>query len=712
MSTQREYPSNQAQSLSTRPNPSQKPISQLQRTNPRDFQLNQVAKRFSPLRNETPDGTVLTFALAPSDPDFPFDLQGGLHCTLTVPVIYPQNEERPTLRVTNAEMPRGFQINVEKGFTSLVERASAQKTLLALLNDLDKNLEQFLTAEKAQTIKIIANVDRKPKIETSDPGILAESLPKPPLEPAPLAPIVQSWTAQQKSDALAKRQVDIRQLVARMGRLPNFSRASDDTIFNVPVQIANLGRLPLNLQPLKEVTLMVPKLYNLEPCTVLLKGVYGPEVENVQLAFERYVREKRDMSLMAYVNYLTQNIHTMATEIVVHKEVSSLAETQEQQTATEQPEVTSSSQELKAEVADPERPHVKFISRPPEWDRHDSDDASSESSYDSEESTGSEENEDDHGVDEAEDSGGAALPASAMSTSPERGIHISFPNLELHGIELLTIASLSLSVKCLRCKSPLDVANIRPNSEAPGSTTTTTTRTETCSKCTTPFTFSFTATALHSNTIRAGTVEVTGCTVTDFLPSLFQPTCSSCSTTFPSPPGVTGARGDTTPIQVCRACHAKMTFSIPEVKFLRVTPYHHDRDSLPLRQPKKKEDLGISVGSALPSNGTCVHYRHSYRWFRFSCCGRVYACDRCHDAAESHVNEHADRMVCGWCSREQRFRAEDCGMCGRSVMRRRKVGGFWEGGMGTRDRRLMRRGERRKYKKASGKEAAAAGVKK
>lgn len=221
----------------------------------------------------------------------------------------------------------------------------------------------------------------------------------------------------------------------------------------------------------------------------------------------------------------------------------------------------------------------------------------------------------------------------------------------------------------------------------------------------------FTPQLLHQSSIRAGTVEVVGCIIGDMLPSTFQPTCSSCSTQFPSPPGVVSVRGDT-PIQVCRSCHAKMTFTIPEVKFLRLSAAARD---LPVRKPRR-ENLGVTTGTPLPLNGTCSHYSHSYRWFRFSCCGRVYPCDRCHDAAEAHVNDRAERMLCGWCSREQRFRPEDCGHCGRSVIRRRRGGGagrFWEGGKGTRERGLMSRKDKRKYrnKRPEGQGAAGGGKK-
>ncbi|EXJ61393.1 uncharacterized protein A1O5_11707 [Cladophialophora psammophila CBS 110553] len=694
---ERQALSHQTRALVSGSSPSQKPLSQLQQSNPREFQLGQVIRRFSPVRRDTPGDTTLSFALAPSDPDFPFELEGGLHCILTVPTPYLQNG-RPTIKVTNAEMARGFQINVEKGFDSLVQ-SSPNKTLLALLNELDKHLEKFLTSEKAQTIKIIANADKNSR--TPEPVPQVARLPSPPpisVAPRPL------WTNVDRSNALAKREADVRQLEARMGRIPHYSKSPDGTTFNIPIQVAKSDRLPLNLQPLREVTLIVPRLYNLEPCTVLLKGVSGSEAETVQLAFERHVRKHLDMTLMAHINYLTQNIHSMASEMAQTTARTAPPDIP----APQQPPVEETQQGVSTEegveeprglISDEGRPHVMFIPRPPEWDRQDD----SESSYDSGEFSGSEDEEQTDDEDEA-DSGGAALPVS--STATEKGIHISFPNLELHNIELLTLASLSLSVKCLRCKSPLDISNIKPSGDET-SPSASSVRTASCPKCTTPFTVSYTPNALHANTVRAGTIEITGCTITDLLPSVFQPTCASCSTTFPVPPGMVSVRGDT-PIQVCRSCHAKMTFTIHEVKFLRVS--HASSDTLPLRRPKK-ENLGISAGTPLPDNGTCAHYRHSYRWFRFSCCHRVYPCDRCHDAAEAHVNEHADRMVCGWCSREQRFRSEDCGVCGRSVIRRRRAaGGFWEGGKGTRDKGLMSRKEKRKYKRPRGSAVGSAAV--
>ena len=88
-------------------------------------------------------------------------------------------------------------------------------------------------------------------------------------------------------------------------------------------------------------------------------------------------------------------------------------------------------------------------------------------------------------------------------------------------------------------------------------------------------------------------------------------------------------------------------------------------------------------------------------------------------------------MICGRCSREQNFRPNDCAYCGHEFLR--KQSGYWEGGkgknqlsqlplrvamnakanvlllsfshffiacvLGTRDKRLLRRNDPRKYKR-------------
>lgn len=58
-------------------------------------------------------------------------------------------------------------------------------------------------------------------------------------------------------------------------------------------------------------------------------------------------------------------------------------------------------------------------------------------------------------------------------------------------------------------------------------------------------------------------------------------------------------------------------------------------------------------------------------------------------------------MICGFCSREQNYRPEDCGIC-HTVLIGKRGSGFWEGGKGTRDKSRMSRKDPRKYKRRGG----------
>ena len=76
---------------------------------------------------------------------------------------------------------------------------------------------------------------------------------------------------------------------------------------------------------------------------------------------------------------------------------------------------------------------------------------------------------------------------------------------------------------------------------------------------------------------------------------------------------------------------------------------------------------------------------------RFPCCGKPYPCDTCHDEAEDHVMERANRMICGFCSREQTYSSSrPCVGCGMEVVGGR-AGAYWEGGKGCRNKIKMSR---------------------
>ncbi|ERF74549.1 hypothetical protein EPUS_00679 [Endocarpon pusillum Z07020] len=659
------------------------PIPETQRADPRQFQLNQLRRRFSPEEKEVHEATALTFRLVPTDPDFPFEMM-ALQCTLLVPHSYP-TRGRPSLRVTNPEMDRGYQINVERGFDSLVTTMS-KSTLLALMNELDKRLEGFLVSEKAQTIKLVTNTGK-------GPSNIALRSTAPPAQPAAISSEKEpssissppQHSSQKISEAAVKRESDIRQLEARMGRQPHFSKSPGGLSFFVPLQISQLSKLPVSLQPLKSVRLFVPLLYNLEPCSISLVDVSSKEADTVQAAFRSHATAHPEMTLMAHVNHLAQNLHTMAIEAPAAA-TTPRSPPLAPSPSTEPPVRTSKDVGIDQEE---DRPHIHIIPRPPEWDRPRDDIDQNSSGTD-----GSEFESSEYGTD---DDGGAAVPAEARvgtDIGPDLGILLSFPSLALYGAELLQLFSISLTLKCDRCKEMKDVKSVKSYTPADTSLI----KHESCNKCAAQLSIGYRSELMHPTSVRAGHLDLDGCSIVDLLPSNFIPTCSQCSTPYPAP-GVVSFRGESTMV-MCRECHQKMSFKIPDVKFLRVSAAGVGKNR-PLPRKRPKENLGIVSGQELPRRGRCQHYAKSYRWFRFSCCSKVYPCDRCHDATEEHPNEHANRMICGFCSREQIYRPEDCIHCHSSVIRKHG-GGFWEGGKGTRDKVRMNRKDPRKYKRRPG----------
>ncbi|KFX97761.1 hypothetical protein V490_02638, partial [Pseudogymnoascus sp. VKM F-3557] len=673
----------------TKPVPSSrvvpKPIPQAQAQDPREFQLGQIRRRYKPRERKSEDGTtILEFDLKPSDPDFPFEMT-ALACLLVVPQGYP--EESPSLRVRNSDIPRGYTINVERGFDGLVEARTKSMTLLALMGALDKNLEAFLSEKKADTIKLVANADKRhlenlpvravnPEVLSSTSKGKATQAPKSVAAPRPTprpAPVY--YSKQQKEDAQAKRASETRQLESRLGRLPLYKRSGDGIAYTLPIEPRKRGELPVALRSIKTIVLFVPILYPLQNCRITLEGVKPEDAKATEAGFEERAKKEKESTLMGHVNYMAQNMHVLAkTPLkaeVVEQPVVQEPEPVEEVEAEGAPKV--------AGVADEERSHIFHIPRPPEW--------AVESEGESEESDGSgySYNSEDFEGGFTDEEGEGAQDALQPLDTTERGTALSFPFIELYGIELLETTVLNLTIKCERCRDTTDITGLRNGVK----------KTESCRKCATVLGVTFRRDLIHTNAIRAGFLDLEGCVPVDMLPSTFLPTCSTCSEPFPAP-GIVAHAANTITIN-CRHCHASMTLKLTAPKFLRITSA-----AMPASGPRRKRDmLHLHPGEALPLNGRCTHYAKSYRWFRFSCCNKVYACDRCHDEKEEHPNEQAERMVCGWCSREQAFRKEDCRFCGRGLIRKRG-GGFWEGGKGTRDKAAMSRKDPRKYKRRGG----------
>ncbi|KAF2719245.1 hypothetical protein K431DRAFT_120324 [Polychaeton citri CBS 116435] len=654
----------------------QRPVPQLQREDPRAFQLGQIRRRFKPDESEDGSGTTFKFKMAPSDPDFPYEMD-ALMCSMDVPTGYPSSG-MPTLTVTNPDIPRGFQINIEKGFDTIAA-TSPDATLLGLMNRLDKQLETILAGKMAETIKIVTHRNKQP---AAAPTVESQPYVEEPRHDEFKQSPPRIFTEAEVKQAQERRRTDTRQLEARFGRLQSFSKSSDGSMFQLPLDSPKRSTWPTDLQLLRVFSLLVPESYPLDPPTIHLDSE-SQHARNVEAAFGQRAASVVNESLTQRMNYLTIHLNDMAKQNPPSK-VEVLP--------APQPEAGISTEAKAAEgghattetpqIIDEDRKHIQLIPRPPEWDIVDPAGQESDSYDDYSYDTGDETEGDDDT--QPINLGGPAGPI-------EKGVLLSFPNLDLHGIELLELVSLGVAVKCERCKETMEIERLKNNVKGDESGL----RADSCKKCASSLAVGFRADMIHSSSVRGGYLDLDGCTVVDMLPSAFVPTCSDCSSPHPAP-GVISVRGEST-MAICRECHRRMTFRINEVKFLQISAAAIRATNAPQRK-KVKENLGISAGSNLPRRGRCQHYAKSYRWFRFSCCSKVFPCDRCHDEKTDHPNEHANRMLCGFCSREQNYRPEDCGIC-RATLTGKAGHGFWEGGRGTRDRAKMSRKDPRKYKR-------------
>lgn len=483
-----------------------KPVPQAQIENPREFQLGQIRRRFSP-KEIRPSGnaegtSILRFNLTPSDPDFPFEIT-ALECSLTVPPRYPNSP--PTLRVDNKDIPRGFAINVENGFDQLVKE-KGNATLLDLMKSLDKHLEEFLSAQKAETVKIVMNKDTRhlslpsrevrPTVTPTPPESAIREPEQPKVTPA--KPTV-SFTELEKSEASKRREVETRQLEARMGRLPLYKKSSDGIAYTIPIEPRKRGELPLSIKAVKAIQLFVPTIYPLEPCRIKLEGVDAPEAKSVEEGFGQKAEQAKALNLMGHINYLAQNMHVFA-KVVSNTKSKPVPVVQASPPIVEEPKDVKG-KGVATEEAD-EKSHIQYIARPPEWTIVNSEDAEysdsdSMYSYDSGDESESEEG----GV-------GVEHEPETSAPNPERGTAISFPFIELYGIELLEVTTLNITVKCSRCREITEIKGLKTGFQ----------KTESCRKCATALVISYRRDLVHAHNVRAGFLDLEGCVVGDMLP--------------------------------------------------------------------------------------------------------------------------------------------------------------------------------------------------
>ncbi|EHK97264.1 hypothetical protein M7I_6994 [Glarea lozoyensis 74030] len=211
---------------------------------------------------------------------------------------------------------------------------------------------------------------------------------------------------------------------------------------------------------------------------------------------------------MGHVNFLAQNMHVFAKDFQEEqKPIPIVAQTT--QVPSDTPPVTDKGKGVEG-VQDAERSHIQYIARPPEWtivtreELSGSDSDGYDYSYDSGDDL---DTEDEGDIVELKKKDTEKLPEQPAQ-NPERGTAISFPFIEFYGLELLEIATLNITVKCERCKDVMEVKNLKNGSP----------RSESCNKCASALSINFRRDLVHAHAVRAGFLDLEGCSVVDMLP--------------------------------------------------------------------------------------------------------------------------------------------------------------------------------------------------
>ena len=291
-------------------------------------------------------------------------------------------------------------------------------------------------------------------------------------------------------------------------------------------------------------------------------------------------------------------------------------------------------------------------------------------------------------------------PAFKIELEPlPNGTQIKLAGLFIYAIDTFHLKELNLQIACTKCPYQADLTLTLTDSSCR----------KWCPRCSQLHSIEMHPVLVHEANDVLACIDVTNCAIIDVLPSSMLGICSTCQKEKVFEDCVAGKRKEVG----CFHCHAKLVI---EVKAYEIVG-NVERDIATGSDKKirdRRRDEGIIEGQPLPKTGTCRHYAKSYRWFRFQCCGKAFACDICHDGSDcpkAGEGIFASRMICGYCSKEQTSSVKVCS-CGNTLTAGARSS-HWEGGKGCRDSRLMAATEKKKHrgkKKTFSKKASRVGL--
>ncbi|KAL9542538.1 hypothetical protein MBANPS3_008562 [Mucor bainieri] len=746
------------------------------------------------LVSENKEETIVRLAIKPSDPDFPYEID-ALQLQLTIPRDYPKVSCK--VQVLNSDIPKGFAINLEKGYVARVESSTAHQTLVRQMNWLDRNMESLLQQAPAPTVRFIAhnkepssttavaavspqqqpvkhfidataepissaNIRLPPPTPTrqfeasasySSPATASSSkaipakidsnpVPVEPLKPVSV-PVVDAapkkqYSPKELSQADKRRKHEFRQLQTRFcDTFRTVRTTAKETLATFTMTINDTDFTHEQLIGGKELYIKyhVPALYPLESCSIEIdnKKLDKTRAAWISQGFEEHVANG-DYTLFENLNWLNRNIELLLSTPPAQKteeqaEADSIAAAQ-QKDLKPPVKATQQQQQPALSVAAPE--FTPQQSKPSDTKKKTSlfDEANDikknkviivndpslviEQADEEEVEVELAEGEDDYHrhleEEHQQQEGGEKTVVGLSQPAVRRGTEIRLVDPKLENISLFRCALLHIMVKCARCKDTVEVENIKPEQEdkqaAPSSSSSKpppkTERWMSCPTCSSVLGIKFLGELVHQGALSVGLLQLAGCTPYDILPSAYIGTCGSCMADMAST--VRLSPHDPPRTLNCFSCHAKMTCGLGDYKFVKIGSEGGERlianeeQVMKLKKKKKSREDPLTIGEPLPDQGTCSHYRKSKRWFRFSCCSKLYPCDICHDGHEDHSYDYAKKHVCGLCSREQTIVSGKPCVCGHEFEKAPQKQAFWEGGKGVRNKIVMSRKDPHKHK--------------
>ncbi|KAF9902396.1 hypothetical protein EC991_004977 [Linnemannia zychae] len=601
----------------------------------------------------------------------------------------------------------------------------------------------FSTATSSKSRNDTTKTQPKPPSPQPQP----QHQPQAPQKQAPPPPIQKTFTSAEREQASVQRQKQMNQIQARFRS--SFESLSPTSV-NISLESADKEKMPVKWQGPLWIELLVPTLYPLEPCDIRLReNGNNPEIEiwrarNVEQGFRKIVEAMPQLTLFQLLNQLNRDLKDLMnlpaptsspTPPPADRTIPSSSSQSTPVAATPKSSLIpgQGSSRVKAVnfnendrtdykgtviyVDAPQTPRKGNFDTIQDHGAITSDDESSETDEEEDEeedhsdhagsdhhngSASDNEETTEHDTEDEEEDETGAKTGPLVESGPKRGIEIRMPDLKLDHISLIYCRSLSLLVRCNRCKALVDMPELFPDdSPTPSSQTHPSSsagsadkrKWRTCENCQSLLGAHFRTEYIHMQSRTIGYLDLAGCTAYDILPSTFVPTCSECdhvhgsgaeehqhqqavdyhnttndqgsflasastpSSAFTSPRTTTSPTGFRQKVgrgmsatANCRKCHVRMTFTIEgEIKFVKLSPGDlmkasaSDLDLLPLKKKKpaknKNLEFELKVGEPLPRKGACDHYKKSRRWFRFPCCSKIYPCHICHDEKESDSHE-------------------------------------------------------------------------